>query len=179
MKLINKMNWSGLLILAVWWSIRASAADSGEKAARIRDLVARYQRCGFLNGAVLVAEHGKVLYAAGVGEANMETHTPNTPHTRFGIASITKQFTAALVLQEVAQGKLRLDGTVADYLPWYRKDTGARMTIEQLIHHTSGLPVDFDQPEFGDGPEASRHYSPQEFAEKFCQPSLVAEPGKK
>jgi CubicO group peptidase (beta-lactamase class C family) len=173
------MNWSGLVILAVWCAISASAADSGEKAARIRDLVAHYQRCGYLNGAVLVADHGKVLYAQGVGEANMETHTPNTPHTRFGIASISKQFTAALVLQEVAEGRLRLDGTVADYLPWYRKDAGARMTIEQLIHHTSGLPADFDQPEFGDGREASRHYSPKEFAEKFCQPSLVAEPGKK
>jgi len=146
-------------------------------AARVDALVQGYSRCGYLNGAVLVARHGKVVYGKGVGLANFELAQPNTTQTRFGVASITKQFTAVLVLQQVAKGTVQLQRTVADYLPWYRKDTGSRMTIEQLIHHTSGLPADYDWPEFSDTYEASRRYEPGEFARKFCQPDLVSRPG--
>jgi CubicO group peptidase (beta-lactamase class C family) len=158
-----------------------SRADDGpaRKAAQIDDLIRRYEQCGYLNGAVLVAEHGRTIYEKGVGQANMESHTPNTPRIEFGIASITKQFTAALVFQLAAEGKLRLNGTVSEYLPWYRKDTGSRMTVEQLVHHTSGLPADYNSPEFCDTAEARRHFEPREFAEKFCQLDLVAEPGQK
>ncbi len=95
---------------------------------------------------MLVAEQGKIIYEKGVGETSMELHVPNTPRTKFGIASLTKQFTAVLVLKQVAKGRIRLEGRVSDYLPWYRKDTGERMTIEQVLHHTAGLPSDFDMP---------------------------------
>ena len=97
----------------------------------------------------------------------------------FRIASLTKQFTALLVLQQAAEGKILLPGKVSDYLPWYRKDTGSRMTIEQLLHHTSGLPPDFDSPEFSATPAAARRYEHQEFAEKFGQPALASAPGTK
>jgi len=149
------------------------------KAARIDQLVSTYARYGYFNGAILVAEHGKVIYAKGIGEANIASHTLNTTKTKFGIASITKQFTAVLVLQQVAARNIRLDAAITDYLPWYRKDTGSRMTVEQLLRHTSGLPPDFDAPEFGDGEAAARHEEPQVFAEKVCQAALVSTPGTK
>jgi CubicO group peptidase (beta-lactamase class C family) len=149
------------------------------KAERIGQLVSAYEKYGYLNGAILVAEHGEVIYAAGIGDANMERHIPNTPQTKFDIASITKQFTAALVLQQVGKGKIQLAGTVSEYLPWYRKDTGARMTVEQLVKHTSGLPPDFDAPEFGDSAAAARQVEPHAFAEESCQPALASEPGTK
>jgi CubicO group peptidase (beta-lactamase class C family) len=155
------------------------AVGAAAKASGFDEVVSHYTRCGYFQGVVLVAQHGQVVYAKGVGEANLQTHKPNTPRTRFGIASITKQFTAALVLQQVNRGRIRLDGTVSEYLPWYRKDTGQRITVEQLLHHTSGLPADYDSPEFCDTPEAARHYEPKEFAEKFCQPTLAADPGTK
>jgi CubicO group peptidase (beta-lactamase class C family) len=158
---------SAILLLAVV-STLSGQDSSGRKVQEIGQLVAHYQNYGYINGAILVADHGNVIYVKGLGEANLETHTPNTPHTRFGIASITKQFTAALVLQQIAEGKIGLHGSVSDYLPWYRKDTGSRITVEQLLHHTSGLPPDFDSPEFSATVEASRHYEPQEFSEKFC-----------
>lgn len=53
------------------------------------------------------------------------------------------------------------------------------MTIEQLLHHTSGLRGDFDSPEFNATPQAAQRYEHQEFAEKFCQPALSSEPGTK
>jgi len=169
------------IIVVVLGTGQCSAAEdrSASKAERIGELVARYAKYGYLNGAVLVAEQGKIIYEKGVGEANMKSHVPNTPRTKFGIASLTKQFTAVLVLQLTTERKILLDAKVSDYLPWYRKDTGERMTIEQLLHHTSGLPADFEMPEFGDSEAAARHYEPQAFAEKFCQQTLVSEPGKK
>lgn len=155
----------------------ASQPPPLDKAQRIDQLVSHYQKYGYFNGAILVADHGAVIYEKGVGYANMESHTPNTPRTRFGIASITKQFTALLILQQVTEGKILLQGKVSDYLPWYRKDTGSHMTIEQLLHHTSGLPPDFDSPEFSATEEAARRYEHQEFAQKFCQPALTSESG--
>ena len=173
--LTTVLTLSGVAQPFVSWS----AAASEVKAARFDEVVSQYAHCGYFHGVVLIAQHGEVVYAKGVGEANRQAHTPNTPQTRFGIASITKQFTAALVLQQVDLGRLRLDGTVSEYLPWYRKDTGRRMTVDQLLHHTSGLPADYDSPEFCDTPGAARHYEPVEFAQKFCQPNLAAEPGAK
>src|SRR5215469_9342528 len=149
------------------------------KAERIDRLVAQYQKYGYFNGAILVADNGKVIYSKGVGKASFEFDIPNTPNTKFGIASITKQFTALLILQQIGENKIALRGKVSDYLTWYRKDNGSRMTIEQLLHHTSGLPPDFDSPEFNATPEAARRYEHQEFAEKFCQPALASEPGTK
>jgi len=166
------------LLLAVT-ILAPSQSPPATKAERIDRLVAQYQRYGYFNGAILVADHGKVIYSKGVGYANMSSRAPNTPRTRFGIASITKQFTALLTLQQVAENKIALQGKVSDYLPWYRKDTGTRMTIEQLLHHTSGLPADFESPEFNATPEAARRYEHQQFAEKFCQPALASEPGTK
>jgi len=157
----------------------AGQAPPSEKAQRIDWVVSHYQRLGCFNGTILVADGGKVIYSRGVGKASFDYDIPNTPNTKFGIASITKQFTALLILQQVAENRIALQGTVCDYLPWYRQDTGSRMTIKQLLHHTSGLPPDFDAPEFNATPEASRRYEHQEFAEKFCQPALTSEPGTK
>lgn len=172
----SKLAFSILLTIGL---VSATETHAATKAERIRDLVSRYERNGYLNGTVLVAEHGKVIYAKGVGEANIELHMPNTPQTRFDIASITKQFTAVLVLQQVEEGRIRLEATISDYLPWYRRDTGQRITIEQLLHHTSGLPPDFDAPEFSQSEAASRHYEPEAFAQEHCQQNLSAEPGTK
>jgi CubicO group peptidase (beta-lactamase class C family) len=152
---------------------------SDDISTRFDEVVSHYARCGYFQGVVLVARRGQVIYSRGCGEANLVKHVPNTTRTKFDIASLTKQFTAALVLQQAAEGRIHLDGTVSEYLPWYRRDTGQRMTVDQLLHHTSGLPADYDDPEFCDTPQARRHYEPQEFAEKFCQPDLVATPGER
>ncbi len=56
------------------------------------------------------------------------------------IASVTKQFVALLVLQQVAEGRLKLDGKIIDYLLDYPKATGDRITIHNLLNHTSGIP---------------------------------------
>jgi len=93
---------------------------------------------GFM-GTVLVANRSRILYQRQTGMANATWSIPNAATTRFRVASVTKQVTALLIMQYVQSGQLRLDGSIADYLPWFAADTARRITLEQLLTHMSGL----------------------------------------
>lgn len=170
--------WLFVLLVGLALQPAAFAQNGGEKAARIEEYLSRAHKLGQFNGAALVAENGKVIYKKGVGLANMEWNVPNDTDTRFRLASITKQFTAALILQLVEQGKLKLDGKLSEYLPDYRKDVGDRVTIHHLLTHTSGIPSYTSLPKFMD--DASRNpYKVAEFVKKYASGDLEFEPGAK
>ena len=149
-----------------------------EKAERIQEVLALAHKYRQFNGTALVAQNGKVIYKQGFGLANMEWNIPNTPDTRFRLGSITKQFTAALTLQLVQQGKIKLDGKVSDYLPDYRKDTGQKVTIHHLLTHTSGIPSYTSQAGFIEN--VSRNpYKVADFVTKYASGDLEFEPGSR
>lgn len=148
------------------------------RADRIARLVERYHQTGKLNGSVLVAEHGHVIYRKGLGEANRSWGIPNTPDTRFRIGSVTKQFTATLVLQLVDEGVLKLDEPISLYLPEYPKEAGARVTIHHLLNHTSGIPNYTDIPGFAEDHSRVR-YEHEDFVATFSGRPLDFEPGTK
>lgn len=85
-----------------------------------------------------VAKDGTILYTQGYGYANLNTCQPVQPAMDFQIGSITKQFTAAAVLQLQNDGKLNIDNSVITYLPSYAFDP--RITLRMLLTQTSGLP---------------------------------------
>jgi CubicO group peptidase (beta-lactamase class C family) len=95
---------------------------------------------GELSGIVLITKDGKEVYASAVGEMNRSTHSRATPNTPWRLASITKQITAVLVMQEVEAGHLKLDDTLGNLLGTFRKAPAANVTVRQLLQHTSGLP---------------------------------------
>jgi len=99
------------------------------------------------NGSVLVAHRGNVILSNGYGMADRDMGIPNTAYTRFFIGSITKQFTAAAILQLMERGKLELDKPVSEYLDDYPPPWGDKITIRHLLSHTSGLPNYTDIPE--------------------------------
>jgi CubicO group peptidase (beta-lactamase class C family) len=138
----------GIRVFLLALSALVVSAPAQDKAAKIDELMSLYHDYRQFNGSVLVAEHGKVIYKKGFGLANMEWNIPNTPATKFRLGSITKQFTAAVVLQLIEEGKLRLDGRICDYLPEYPKKSGERVTIHQLLTHTSGIPSYTGLPDF-------------------------------
>ena len=149
-----------------------------DKAAKIDQVISLYHKYGQFNGSALVADNGKVIYKKGVGLANMEWNIPNAPDTKFRLGSITKQFTATLILQLVEQGKIKLDAKLTDYLPDYRKDTGEKVTIHNLLSHTSGIPNYTAQRGFLEN--ASRNpYSVDDFIKKYASGDLEFEPGSK
>jgi len=156
----------------------AATVAAQDKAAQIDNLIKTYHSYGQFNGTALVAEKGRVIYRKGHGFANMEWKIPNEPDTKFRLGSITKQFTAALILQLVEEGKVKLDGKLTDYLPDYRKDTGDKVTIHQLLNHTSGIPSYTSQAGFFEN--VSRNpFTVADFVKKYCGGDLEFEPGAK
>jgi CubicO group peptidase (beta-lactamase class C family) len=88
--------------------------------------------------AVAIMQGRALTYARGYGLADVERRVPVRVETVFRLGSVTKQFTAAAVLQLVEQGKLRLDDEITKYLP-DAPVQGRRVTIHQLLNHTSGI----------------------------------------
>lgn len=99
-----------------------------------------YAREHDFSGSVLVQQDGRVVYARSFGRANIAFDVPTDARTRYKLASITKLFTSTLILQLRDEGKLDLDRTVRTYLPDYAGEAGERVTVRQLLNHTSGLP---------------------------------------
>jgi CubicO group peptidase (beta-lactamase class C family) len=91
------------------------------------------------NGSVLVAKNGKIIYQKNVGFADMEHKVPITSNTRFELASISKTFTAILILQLVESGKIKLDAKVSDYISEFSGYDSGEITIHHLLSHTSGI----------------------------------------
>jgi CubicO group peptidase (beta-lactamase class C family) len=178
MRLLKSRGAALAVALLCLLAARGQAFAQADKATQIDELMKAYQGYRQFNGAVLVAEGGKVIHKKGYGLANMEWNIPVEPDTRFRLGSITKQFTAMLILQLAQEGKLKLDGHLSDYLPDYRKDTGARITIHQLLNHTSGIPSYTGLPKFFS--DVSRDpYSVSDFVKLYASGDLEFEPGTK
>lgn len=94
---------------------------------------------GAFRGSVLVAVRGRVLVSRGYGLANNTTGTPNTPQTRFRLASVSKPITALAVLQLAADGRLNLDASICTYLP-NCPSAWQPVTAQHLLNHTAGVP---------------------------------------
>jgi CubicO group peptidase (beta-lactamase class C family) len=92
------------------------------------------------SGSVAVSREGRFECVASLGAADAATGRPNTADTVFSIGSVSKSFAAAAVLKLAAAGRLRLSDRAGGLLPGL--EGGARrVTVEQLLTHTSGLPV--------------------------------------
>ncbi|MEO7984225.1 MAG: serine hydrolase [Bacteroidota bacterium] len=98
------------------------------------------------SGVVLVMQQNKPLLRKGYGLADQEWNIPNTAETKFRIGSVTKQFTAACILQLAEAGKLSLDDKLSKFYPDFPK--GDSVTIHMLLNHTSGIASYTSQPEF-------------------------------
>jgi len=128
-----------LLLYALLPAPPARAATAGaDLVARIDQLLQKTYPAGEPGAAVLVERDGQVLLRQGYGMANLEISVPIRPEMVFRIGSITKQFTAVAVLKLAEQGKLGLDDEITKYLPDYPTH-GQRITIENLLTHTSGI----------------------------------------
>lgn len=166
------------MIVVALQGVASGQKRAKTKAAKIDAVMTTAHKYRLFNGSVLVAENGRVIYKKGLGFANMEWNIPNAPETRFRLGSITKQFTATLIMQLVEQGKIKLEGTISDYLPEYRKDTGAKVAVHQLLNHTSGIPSYTGLPGFFN--EVSRDpYTVDAFIKKYASNNLEFEPGSK
>ena len=89
---------------------------------------------------VIVEKDGKIVYDKGFGLANLETGAPITDTTMFNICSVSKQFSAMALFILAEEGKISLDDPVNKYFPQFKAEFFGRITLRNLISHTSGLP---------------------------------------
>lgn len=89
------------------------------------------------NGVVLIAKGDQVVLSKAYGMANYELGVPNTPETRFGIASITKRFTRVILDRLVAEEKLKMSDPLAKWVPDFPQ--AEKITVDHLMRHYSGL----------------------------------------
>lgn len=97
------------------------------------------QRLGF-NGIVLVTKNGRTIYEGVIGKASFELNTPLTINSGFKIASITKSFTAMLILLAAHERKLNLNDSLVNFFPDLKDKAWRKITINQLLSHQSGIP---------------------------------------
>lgn len=166
-------------ILGVFLLLATINTSFGQtKVDQLDELINLYTEYGQFNGSVLVAKNGEVIYKKGFGLANMEWGIPNQPNTKHRLGSITKQFTAMLIVQLAAEGKLELDAPVSTYLPDYPQPNADKITIHHLLTHTSGIPNYTSFRTFMR--EDSRdHFSPEEFVRIFADSTLIFTPGER
>jgi len=175
-QLFNKV--IGILFLSFILGIVGCTNVKENKSAKIDSLLSAYSDYGHFHGTVLVAENGKIILEKGYGLANREWDVTHDPDTKFRIASITKTFTAVLIMQLVETSKIDLNGKLTDYLPFYRKDTGERVTIHHLLSHSSGIPDHLRIPGFWQN-QLLLQYSRKDFVQRYCSGDLEFEPGFK
>lgn len=146
------------------------------KAEKLAQIMKTYHQYNMFDGAVLVAENGKIIYKGAFGMANREWNIPNTTDTKFMIGSISKPLTAALVLILVQKGMIGLDKSIDNYLPEFRDKPAAKATIRQLLSHTSGIPnYDIIKDFF---PRISRQsFSREAYLNVYRDSALAFEPG--
>ncbi len=146
-----------------------------DSSGDIDALLTAYHDVEQFSGVVLVGEGDEIIYQGAFGEADRVSGTANTVDTRFAIGSVTKQMTAALILQLVEEGEVDLDAPITRYLPEYPAAQGDQVTIHQLLSHTSGIPEHINRDGFREG--MSEPVQTDAIVSLFSSDPLDFEPG--
>ena len=94
---------------------------------------------GHFMGSIVVQQDGKTIYQRSMGWADLENQIPATAETQYRIGSVSKTFTAVLVMKAAAEGRLSLSDSIAKYFPDAKIPNAEQITIDQLLQHRSGL----------------------------------------
>lgn len=169
MAAIKKLFVAALLVAA---TIPASAANAMK--ARLDALADAYAKLN-VNAVVLVGTRDKVLYEKAFGYADLDQKRPLTIATKFKTESVGKFFTSTRILQLVEQGKLKLDDPVSKHLAGWNVPHFDKMTVHQLLTHTSGMKSPWDHPQYDFG----KAYTPAELKQVIEEVPPIAVPGER
>jgi len=173
--LFSALRWLvslGLVFCIVSLTSFGLPADSAQEICAL--MTTLFER-GQFNGAVLVANDGKIVFRNGFGKANFKTGKDFTPETPSNIGSVTKQFTAMAIMILAEQSKLKYADPVSKYIPEFSRSPHlSRISVSQLLTHTSGI------PDYGDlGVEDSGLSGRALIAAILSKTALLSEPGQK
>ncbi|GAA4203792.1 hypothetical protein GCM10022289_20620 [Pedobacter jeongneungensis] len=153
------------------------------QSKNVKNFAVDYANHHQFNGTILIKKDAKIIYHQSFGVAERSFNLPVKNDTKYQICSITKTFTAVLILQLMEQGKIDLDKKINTYLPSYKGESGSKVSIRQLLNHTSGMKntdtaSDANFMRYGIG-FYHRPYTLEEIVDNFCSNPLINEPGEK
>ena len=166
-----------LTILMLLGVLSANSIFAQDKVKKIDEFIKKCNEFRIFNGVVLVAEKGKTIYENAMGPANREWDIPNKTDTKFMIGSVSKQFTAMVILQLVEEEKLQLEDKISKFIPYYPKEKADKITVHHLLCHSSGIPLmtklynDFYTDIW------VKEYTDEEYVKLFCDFEHEFEPG--
>ena len=125
--------------------------------------------------AVLIAKNGEVIFEKAYGLSSLKPNKKLKTEMVFQIASMSKQFVSAAVLQLVEQGDIQLNEPIQTYVPYY-PEKKYPVTVQHLLSQTSGIPeyFDVDEAEFD---LLAKDYSPKDLLDFYKNEPLMFEPG--
>jgi CubicO group peptidase (beta-lactamase class C family) len=124
---------------------------------------------------VLVAKEGELLLQKGFGFADREWKEPNTPRTQFRLASTSKLLTRVALFLEAEKGALSVDDPLSKFLPDY--PNGDRVSLSNLLNHTSGIPDFYNHPQYSDGIDFTTPITIVELMDRLKEFPLAFDPG--
>ena len=171
------MKRNNLAILAVCLVLASGSALYAENAGKSIDrLMNSLYQNGQFNGTILVKKNNDTIYEQAFGLANREWGIRNTLDSKFLIGSVSKAYTALMVLILVNEGSIDLNATINTYIPPYEGPGKNHATIHQMLTHTSGI------PDHGAIPNLSKKrvrwmYDSDQYLELVRETALKFEPG--
>ena len=164
-----------VLVLILLTTIQSFAQSSGKPTdftALEETVLAELKEKRAAGAAVAIVRNDQIVFAKGFGTANVETNQPVTPDMLFQIGSITKTFTALAVTSFAAEGKLRLDVPVGNYVKGLSPKL-SQVNLSQLLSHTAGI---IDEPdEYGAQDESLMATYLRSWKDEYClfEPSEI------
>jgi len=128
-----------MLSICIVLALSGACSEPVTLESRLDDVAQHAKEQGELNGNVLIARGDQVLYERSFGPADAAEQLDNTPDTKFSVASISKSFTAVLVMQLVQAGKVAPASQLSTILPNLAGKPAGAITLHQLLTHTSGI----------------------------------------
>lgn len=176
-----------LLTVSIAFSAMPGCSSSSQEStsgslpeAKLQALLDKYVGSNGIPGIILALDTPQGRWMGASGQANMATGQAMTPSMQVRIASITKSFTATLVMKLIEEGRLSLDDTVERWLPG-AIPAGSRITVRMLLNHTSGLTDHEEVQEFNEANLANptREWTATEVLTVSNGHGLESEPGEK
>lgn len=139
-------------------------------------LIKAYSVSGKFNGTVLVARKGEIVYMKSAGYRDAEKKTPHSSEDIYQIGSVTKQFTAAVIMQLQNEGRLSVNDKLSKYFK--QLPNADKITIEHLLTHTSGL-FNYTDDTVLLKSDVTKHYTRDQMISIFSMYKPDFEPGTK
>lgn len=175
----NRTKISLKLILTMLFITLLYPSFAQKKALKIDSLITRYNKLGLFNGTALITFNNSVIYKRSFGAADKNWNINNRSNTKYQIGGASKMFTSIIILQLVEKGKLDVQLPISTYLPFITNEATKKITLQQLLTNTSGLPDFLNETDFYSEHRFKHYVSSLDFAKTYSDVKPEFEPGTK